>query len=151
MTRIEFYFNVANKHQLVEDLVSAAVLKQRQVNILATDAIMAANLAQYLWQNNAHSFLPNTPAYSKHAAATPVVIGLQADDAILKQLNHDDLLINLTQILPNFFSRYTQLIELVGNDDADKIAGRHRYKFYRDRGYGIKNIDYNALNINTGI
>jgi DNA polymerase III subunit chi len=50
-------------------------------------------------------------------------------------------LINLTQKEPSFFSRFTQLIELVTNDEQDKVAARARFKFYRDRGYEIKSID----------
>jgi DNA polymerase-3 subunit chi len=42
---------------------------------------------------------------------------------------------------PVFFSRFRRLIEIVGLDEADKAKARIRYKFYRDRGYEIKNYD----------
>jgi DNA polymerase-3 subunit chi len=60
---------------------------------------------------------------------------------------NDDMLINLTAREPSFFSRFTQLVELVGADEADKVAARARYKFYRDRGYEIKNIDHAQMGI----
>jgi DNA polymerase-3 subunit chi len=54
---------------------------------------------------------------------------------------HDDILLNLRQDQPAFFSRFQRLIEIVGMDDADKAAARVRYKFYRDRGYEIRQHD----------
>ncbi len=137
MTRIDFYFNVQNKQQVLVNLVQGALLKRRQVTILAADEKMAGDVGASLWQNKAESFLPNVQASHLHAAATPVLIGLQGDGVL-----HDDMLINLTATEPSFFSRFTQLVELVSEDEQDKVAARARYKFYRDRGYDIKNIDH---------
>ena len=146
MTRVSFYFNVAVKYQLIENLVAAAVNKRRHVNILVDDVDAMASLSAYLWQNNAASFLPNVAAGAINAAKTSVLIGLHENgnlhECAIDALLQDDLLINLTQDKPDFFSRYTQLIELVGMDESEKIAGRNRYKFYRDRGYDISNVDY---------
>ena len=140
MTRIEFYFNVADKQQAIVNLVQAAIIKRRQIMLFATDEKMASDVSVSLWQNKAESFLPNVQLNHLHAAITPVVIGLQGDDAI-KNSAQDDMLINLTANEPSFFSRFTQLIELVGSDEQDKIAARTRFKFYRDRGYEIKSED----------
>jgi DNA polymerase III subunit chi len=137
MTRIDFYFNVPNKQQLVQSLIEAALLKRRQVTIFTTDESAALSLSEYLWKNKAESFLPNTHANHAHAARSPVVIGLQADSFM-----HDDMLINLAPNEPSIFSRFTHLVELVSEDEADKVAARARYKFYRDRGYEIKNINH---------
>ncbi len=151
MTRIEFYFNVADKHELIENLVHLALAKRRQISILTSDEQASAGVSAYLWQNKPSSFLPNMQINTKNmndeepnkaqlnlinAAVTPVVISSHA-----KALLQDDLLVNLTSNEPNFFSRFTQLIEIIGLDVDDKSAGRQRYKFYRDRGYEIKNID----------
>jgi DNA polymerase-3 subunit chi len=143
MTRVEFYFNVPDKHRLVENIVQASLLKRRRVDILAADEQAASSISDCLWQNTATSFLPNVLSHGSNASASHVIIGLQGIASASNALNNDELLINLTSIQPSFFSRYTQLIELVGLDEADKVAGRARYKFYRDRGYEIKNIDIN--------
>ncbi len=136
MTRIDFYFNVANKPQVVRALVQAALSKRRQVTILAADAQAAKQVSSDLWQTQAESFLPNVLANHSHAMQTPVLIDW--DD---KNLQQDDMLINLSTHEPHFFSRFTHLVELVGGDEQDKTRARQRYKFYRDRGYEIKNID----------
>jgi DNA polymerase-3 subunit chi len=137
MTRIDFYFNVADKHQVISDLVQSALLKRRQVTIFAKDENMASDVCADLWQNKPESFLPNVLANHALAAQTPVVIHWHEN-----QLFQDDMLINLTSNEPIFFSRFTQLVELVSYDEQDKLAARQRYKFYRDRGYEIKNSDY---------
>jgi DNA polymerase III subunit chi len=113
---------------------------------LAADEKMASDVSVSLWQNKAESFLPNVRSHSPHSTITPVVIGLQGDDAI-KNSAQDDMLINLTANEPSFFSRFTQLIELVGSDEQDKIAARTRFKFYRDRGYEIKSTDHAQMKL----
>jgi DNA polymerase III subunit chi len=148
MTRIEFNFNVSDKRQLIENLVTAALQKRRKVTIFTENAAESASISDYLWQNNPTSFLPNVTTESAgalmHASASRVDIGSQAD-AFDKDFKNDDLLINLTATQPLFFSRFTQLVELVGVDEQDKLAARARYKFYRDRGYEIKSMDYAKL------
>lgn len=136
MTRIDFYFNVANKPTLMHDLVQAALAKRRQVTIATKDEAMAREVSTALWQTVPESFLPNMLANHALTAQTPIAIHWQNQPVI-----QDELLINLSVSQPSFFSQFTQIIELVGNDDDDKTAARARYKFYRDRGYEIKNID----------
>jgi DNA polymerase III subunit chi len=141
MTRIEFYFNVADKQQATANLVQAAIVKRRQVVLFATDEKMASDVSKALWQNKPESFLPNVQLNHFHAAVTPVVIGSQGSD-LTPVLMQDDMLINLTIKEPSFFSRFTRLVELVSEDEQDKLAARIRFKFYRDRGYEIKSIDH---------
>ena len=142
MTRIDFYFNVSDRQQVTACLVESALAKRRQVTICAVDESSAASVSKDLWQHQSESFLPNVLANHAAAAHTPVVIHWQ--NQVMLQ---DELLINLTQAEPSFFSRFTQLIELVSDDEQDKIAARARFKFYRDRGYEIKSIDYAKTNI----
>lgn len=141
MTRIDFYFNVTDKQQAIFDLVQSALSKRRQVMVLATDEKMASDVSVSLWQSKAESFLPNVRANVSHSSVTPVLIGLQSDD-VINSITQDDMLINLTTNEPVFFSRFTQLVELVSDDEQDKKAARARFKFYRDRGYEIKSTNY---------
>jgi DNA polymerase III subunit chi len=141
MTRIEFYFNVADKQQTIANLVQSALTKRRQVMVLVADEKMVEDVSQSLWQNKPESFLPNVELNHLHAATTPVVIGLQGD-VLANNSTQDDILINLTASEPSFFSRFTHLVELVGEDEEDKLAARARFKFYRDRGYEMKSIDH---------
>ena len=141
MTRIDFYFNVADKQKIIADLVLSALKKRRQVTIFATDEIAASKASANLWQIKPEYFLPNVQSNHLHASKTPVVVGFQGDD-LTHDLMQDDMLINLTAHEPIFFSRFTQLVELVSDDEQDKMAARARFKFYRDRGYEIKSTNY---------
>ncbi len=141
MTRIDFYFNVTDKQQVIADLVQSALRKRRQVTVFVKDETAAGNVSSNLWQNKPEYFIPNVQSNHLNFANTPVVIGFQGDD-LTRDLMQDDMLINLTTHEPIFFSRFTQLVELVSDDDQDKIAARARFKFYRDRGYEIKSTNY---------
>ena len=136
MTRVDFYFNVTDKPALTHDLVQAALVKHRQVTITVADETAANDVTSALWQQIPESFLPNALVNHVSATQTPIIIHWQKQ-AVLQ----DELLINLSAAQPSFFSQFTQLIELVGDDEQDKTAARARYKFYRDRGYEIKNIN----------
>lgn len=137
MTRIDFYFNVANKQQLLAELVQGALNKRRKVTVLANDAESAREISANLWQQQVEGFMPNVLVDNTFALQTPVIIHWQQNPLL-----QDDLLINFAEVEPSFFSRFTQLVELVGDDEQDKVAARARYKFYRDRGYEVKNINH---------
>ena len=130
MTRIDFYFNVVNKTALMHDLLETALLRRRQVTIAVADEVAANAATAALWQEKIESFLPNIPTSQALAAQTPIVIHWQNQPVL-----QDELLINLSASQLGFFSQFTQLIEMVGDDEQDKVAARARYKFYRDRGY----------------
>ena len=55
-----------------------------------------------------------------------------------------DVLLNLGSECPPFFERYARLLEIVGQDDADRSLGRGRFKFYKERGYAIGTHDLGA-------
>ncbi|MEO8417782.1 MAG: DNA polymerase III subunit chi [Methylophilaceae bacterium] len=136
MTRIEFFFNVADKLQKVADLSESAINKGRRLMVFTPDTEATLKLENELWAHPPASFLPHCRADSPLVSVTPIVIDWQGE-----QLPHDDVLINLQSQHPHFFSRFRRLIEIVGVDEADKTEARVRYRFYRDRGYEIKSFD----------
>lgn len=141
MTRVIFYSNLVDKHVTLSTLVLRAFEKRHQVTILAENAQAASAVGEGLWQQSSStSFIPNVVASHALAKETPIVVDWQTD-----RLHQDDVLINLTQQQPASFSRFRQLIELVGTDEDDKVAARQRFKFYRDRGYEIKHIDQEKI------
>ena len=142
MTRVEFYFNVADKLAKVTELCDRAVTKSRQLTIFAQDELMANLLQPKLWQYAPGSFLPSAHPLDENSRFAPIIVDVTGDHLI-----QDDILINLKAEHPPFFSRFRYLVELVGNDEADKAAARLRYKFYRDRGYQVKSTDAAAGNL----
>jgi len=136
MTKVDFYFNVSDKLVKTAQLCEEKLTKGRQLTVFTKNAEMDAAIQALLWQHSATSFLPSTSAEDVNSALAPIVLDYKGE-----RLVQDDVLINLQEVYPPFFSRFRHLIELVGVDETDKVAARKRFKFYRDRGYEIKSID----------
>ena len=62
-------------------------------------------------------------------------------DHVTDPVVHEDVLINLCEETPAFFSRFHRLIEIVTTDETDRKRARERFRFYRDRGYEIVTHD----------
>lgn len=135
MTKIRFYTDVANQVALVQHLVEQALSRQRQVTIYVPDRECALQLSEGLWQQSADRFFPNALADAEHVLLTPVQLAWQPE-----QIRQDDLLFNCQATLPKFFSRFRHLFELIGTDEQEKVAGRQRWTFYRERGYEIQHM-----------
>jgi len=136
MTRVEFFFNVDDKLAKAAELCEKAVDKGRQLTIFTQGDAMSGALQQRLWQQSTTSFLASVKADEAMSQFSAIVL---ADNN--ENLVQDDILINLQAEYPPFFSRFRYLVELVGNEEADKATARARFRFYRDRGYEIKSTD----------
>lgn len=136
MTSIGFYFNVGDKPALVNQLVHMALQQHRQITLLTFNEDAASHISDALWLSTPTAFNANVLAYDALASVTPVVVEWQT-----QRIQQDDLLINLQPAQLTVFSRFRQLVELVGLDETDKAEARKRFAFYRDRGYTIKSVD----------
>lgn len=133
MTRILFYHGASDKLATACRLIGELYKQGRKIVVYAPDATLAQRIDQLLWTQPAIGFFPHCAATSPLAAETPILIA-----RALEALAHDDVLVNLDGELPSAFSRFEQLIEIVGLDDEDRMPARSRYKFYRDRGYPLE-------------
>jgi DNA polymerase-3 subunit chi len=64
-----------------------------------------------------------------------------ADCRQLDSVPQDERLFNLSNEVPPGFSRFASLIEIVGQGDEERAAGRQRARFYKDRGYEVRYVD----------
>lgn len=136
MTRVEFYINVSDKLQKVAELSEQLVSRGRRTMVYMPDAETSSKLEGLLWMHPPTGFMPHCRADDPLAVDTPLIVDWRSEPLV-----HDDVLINLRNEYPPFFSRFQRLIEIVGTDEADKAEARNRYRFYRDRGYEIKSIN----------
>ena len=139
MTSIDFYHGAQDKVQAACRLIGDLFAQGRKVLVYAPSEAAAAQLDRMLWMQPATGFVPHCRTDSPLAAETPVLIGASLDES-----RHHEVLINLDGELPPAFSRFEQLIEIVGTDDADRQPARTRFKFYRDRGYALQTHDLSA-------
>lgn len=133
MTRIDFHSNVPDRIAYTCRLVRKARAANCQVVVLAGSEDELQALDEALWTFSELDFLPHVPAGDPLAATTPVI--LADDDAA--ELPHHDILINLSGRPPACFARFQRLFEIISINEAEKAAGRERYRFYQQRGYPL--------------
>ncbi len=133
MTEILFYTHADNKLQTACQLTSKALARGMRVMLWTADAAATEHLDRLLWSVPSTGFVPHCRRDDRLAPVTPVIIDHQAEPLV-----HDQVLVNLCEALPPFFSRFQRLVEIVGRDNGDREAARTRFRFYRDRGYEIR-------------
>lgn len=133
MTEVLFYTHVENKLQTACQLAAKAITRKMRVLILTPEAETSERLSRMLWTTPSTGFVPHCRTSDRLAPVTPVIV-----DHVAEPLVHDDVLINLCDETPAFFSRFHRLVEIVGTDDGDLGRARERFRFYRDRGYDIR-------------
>jgi DNA polymerase-3 subunit chi len=141
MTRIDFHSNVVDRLTYTCRLVRKARAAQCQIVLLSRDAEQQAALDEALWTFSATDFLPHVTPEHPHAAATPVI--LITDDSA--EVPHHHVLINLSGQTPAHFARFERMFEIISADEADKVAGRDRYRYYKDRGYPLTHFVAQAV------
>jgi len=139
MTRVDFYFNAADKLEVARKLGTKAFQAGQCALLFTQDEAVVQQLEVDLWRMPALSFVPHVRCGHPLARQTPVLIGDNADD-----IRTPDVLINLEDEWPPCFSRFDRLIEVVSQEDADRQAARQRYRFYQERGYALNSIDLNG-------
>ena len=132
MTRIDFHSNIPDKITYACRLVRKARAAECKVVLLAADRNQLAALDEALWTFSELDFLPHVTAENKLAGQTPVILSSDTTD-----LPHHQILINLSSRSPANFARFERMFEIISPDEADVIAGRERYRFYKERGYPL--------------
>lgn len=133
MTRIDFHSNVPDKIAYACRLVRKARAADCRVVLLAAGRAELAALDQALWTFSELDFLPHVTSDDPLAARTPIVL----TDSDQAELPHHQILVNLTPAAPAHFARFERMFEIISSDEADKAAGRERYRLYQQRGYPL--------------
>ncbi|MGA9396048.1 MAG: DNA polymerase III subunit chi [Azonexus sp.] len=136
MTEVFFYHGAADKIAAACALLGGAYAKNKPVLVYAPDADVASGVDRMLWTHPALSFVPHCRGDSPLAGETPVLI-----TGNLEKVPQDDRLMNLSHEVPPGFSRFHSLIEVVGQEAADRDSARERVRFYKDRGYEVRYFD----------
>ena len=140
MTRIDFYIldRASGDARLLFAcrLAEKAVAQDLEVLIHTKGPAESARLDELLWTFSQGSFLPHRRLDEGAAPdeGEPVLIGCGEEPSGGRW----DLLINLAQEVPQYFSRFARVAELIGPAEENKTAGRERFRYYRDRGYELQ-------------
>jgi DNA polymerase III subunit chi len=139
VTQVDFYILGSDSDDarlaLACKIVDKATQQDRHVFIHSTSDDEALKLDALLWTFSDGSFIPHRIVRGEieKAPLEPVLIGVnQAPGS-----GRWDVLINLAADVPEFFSRYERVAEVVDANAVRREQSRERYRFYRDRGYKL--------------
>jgi DNA polymerase-3 subunit chi len=135
MTRVDFYIlqhGYADAGRFVCKLTEKAYKQGHQVYINTASDQQLRQLDDLLWTFRDGSFLPHGRYCAEEQGKQPILLGHAVEPD-----GPGDVLVNLANDIPAFFSRFNRVAELVSDDDTVREAARARYRFYKDRGYPL--------------
>ena len=141
MTEITFHFNVPDRLNYSCRLLRKTFAKGAFVAVTG-DASMLAELDSRLWSLASQEFVPhcvqNAPAQTLEMS--PIVL-----TEFVNLLDRNDVLVNLGRQVPVSFERFERLIEVVIDDEDDRLAARQRWRHYAGRGYVLRKHEFTSV------
>ena len=132
MTEVAFYTNVLDETRLIGKLLRKAHNVGRKLHISVRNEQHSEKVVKDLYEAEPTSFFGiNSSASDDVHDLTSVIIRYTS------HYIHNDIIINLTSEIPDNFSAFKRVIEIVGRDEENIGAARDRYRWYKDRGYSI--------------
>ena len=139
MTHVDFYILDSDSDEarllLACKIVDKATQRDHHVYVHSTSEAEAQKLDELLWTFSQGSFIPHLVVRTELGAPPPepVLIGINNPPGPGRW----DVLVNLAPDVPEFFSRYERVAEVVDANTTRREQSRERYRFYRDRGYPL--------------
>lgn len=150
MARIDFHSNVGDKLdyacRLTRKIWSATPEGQpvRNIVIVGEQADLK-KLDELLWTFSSTDFLPHCFIDDEAAVDTPILLTDDFASSALNQVPHADVMIHLGMRMPQdvlgLVARFPRIVEVVTVNEAERLAGRERYKAYRELGHELHNFD----------
>ena len=137
MTAVAFHFNVPDRRAYACRLLRKAYRSGARV-VVTGESAQLAELDRLLWPFEALEFIPHWrgPTVDELPArlhATPVLLSTGHS----ARFGHD-VLVNLGRDVPQAYTQYARVIEVVGRDDLDRDGARVRWRQYSAEGCSIE-------------
>ena len=136
MTKIDFYQICDEEISFTCRLIDQVYRRGHLIYVHTIDLVKARALDDHLWVFREDSFIPH--ALQDTGIEAPIKIGCGHEP-----LDHQDVLINLSGVVPHFFSRFDRVAEVVPVEENKRQAARDNYSFYQQRGYAL---NYHQMN-----
>jgi DNA polymerase III subunit chi len=139
VTQVDFYILESDSDEarlhLTCKIVDKATQLDHHVFVHSASADEASKLDELLWTFSQGTFIPHRVVRDDldTPPLEPVLIGVNRAPGPGRW----DVLINLAPEVPEFFSRYERVAEVVDANAVRREQSRERYRFYRDRGYKL--------------
>ena len=138
MARVDFYLlgtaGESSRRLFACRLAEKAYRLQHTVHIQAMNRHHAEQLDELLWTFRDGSFVPHEIVGARSdAAVAPVTIGVGVVD-----VRPGDLLINLTDDVPERPNSFPRIAEIVTSDEDCRQKSRKRFADYRSQGHTLQ-------------
>ncbi len=150
MARIDFHSNVSDKLEyacrLTRKIWSATPEGEPVRNIVMVgEKADLKKLNELLWTFSSTDFLPHCFIEDEAAAETPIILTDDFASSALNNIPHADVMIHLGMRMPAdvaaLVARFPRIVEVVTVNEAERLAGRERFKAYRELGHELHNFD----------
>jgi len=136
LTKVFFYHGASDKIAAACALIAGAWAKRKPILVYAPDRAVADGVDRLLWTRDQLSFVPHCRADSPLAAETPILIADRLDG-----IAQDERLMNLSNEVPRAYERLQSLIEVVGQEESERLAARERVRYYKEQGCEVSYFD----------
>jgi len=141
--RVDFYLLQGTNTQSIQQfccrLAEKAWKLGNTVFIRTENEQQAQQLDNLMWTYSDGSFLPHAMENNTQKPEAPIIIGSKTEPA-----SAVDLMINLANDIPEHYSHYSRIVEIINQDETIRKQGRLRYSQYDKN-----KLPLNHHNINT--
>lgn len=131
--RIDFYLLTSDAEDarwlLACRLLEKAYRQGHRVFVYCANITDAEHLDELLWTFKEDSFVPHHLQGEGPEPPPPIQIGYTNEPR-----GFDDILLNLAETIPPFYTRFQRVIEIVAAEDSAKALSREHFRHYRKMG-----------------
>ncbi len=131
--RVDFYLLESDQDQarweITCRLLEKAYLKGHRVYVFCKNQQDAELIDELLWTFKEESFIPHNLQGEGPEPPPPIQIGYGKEPR-----GFNDILLNLTPTVPDFYNKFKRVMELVINVEKEKEQSRINYREYRAKG-----------------
>lgn len=130
--RVDFYLLSSSDAQacwlLACRLLEKAYLRGHRIFVYCNNQQQAELLDELLWTFKEDSFIPHNLQGEGPEPPPPIQIGYQQEPR-----GFNDILLNMADEIPVFYTRFKRVMELVANVETSKELSRLHYREYRNK------------------
>ena len=135
------YYLISNqvtdaKYKLASRLSNKLLRLKQKTLVVTDDKEQCENLDRIMWSFNDTSFVAHDHLNQN---STPSKINISPIKEVTLEALSDDfnVLINLSNTVPDFSDQFTRIAEIVESDESAKALARQRFKLYKKQGFEL--------------
>jgi DNA polymerase-3 subunit chi len=134
MPRVDFYLIAENQPHarlvFASRLIEKAYHLNHRIYVNTSSTAESHALDTLLWVFREESFIPHAIYTGSVTTSAPIQIGNE-----IQKLPEDqhDILINLSEAIPTFYTDFQRVIEIVLNEPQHQAKSRERFRLYREQ------------------